>query len=113
MDYSALLKPVAEVLLRSQSSSPLYDIAYRVLADSKNVLEESKEVLERFNPKASGGGITRALVFFEPNQYRDDVLQAMEHIESLKSTLTIMLQTQQVHNTLSIVYSEPKCTPKD
>ncbi|KAI9730882.1 MAG: hypothetical protein M1834_005600 [Cirrosporium novae-zelandiae] len=91
MQYSALLQTAAEVIRTSIPTGELQNLGREALQDSNMAIEEVQYVLEGFKVKP-GHQLVRSLKW---QRKRKDVMAAMEEVDSVKLTLSVMLQLHQ------------------
>lgn len=94
MQYASLLQTAADVIRNSIPDGDLQRLGLQVLRDSEEALGETHYVLERYGTKAGAQRRTKAVILaMKWSSDRKQIFAIMDQVESLKSTLTIMLQT--------------------
>ena len=95
MQYSGLLQIAAETIRNSMPAGELQDLGWEILKDSKETMLEVEKIVGRFKA-GHAHQIARALKW---QSNKTSVVSMMEEVESLKSTLSVMLQLYQVKST--------------
>ena len=92
MQYSRLLQTASEIIRSSVTANQLQELGWEILSDSKEVLDEIEYIVHGLMPKSrhSSMGAIGASLKWEFKKER--VRAIMERMESLKSTLSMMLQ---------------------
>lgn len=98
MQYSGLLKTAAEVIRTSMPAGELQRLGWEVVRDSEEAMEGVQHILEKYGAKP-GRKFGAAISALKWTSNRKHVLAVMEEVESLKSTLSVMLQTHQIQMT--------------
>jgi len=97
IQYSGLLKITAEVIRTAVPASELQNMGWEVLNDSTKAIDEVQHILEELKVK-SGRRIMAAVTSSVRWEFRKERVQKiMEDLESLKSTISVMLQLYQTH----------------
>ncbi|KAN0093540.1 hypothetical protein V8E51_016724 [Hyaloscypha variabilis] len=95
IQYSGILEAAAEVVHYSMHTGELQQLGWEILSDSKKTMKEVENLVLRRVTKRSEQ-LVGALQWWSTKK---DVKTIMEEVESLKSTLSMMLQLYQVKMT--------------
>ncbi|KAF2185574.1 hypothetical protein K469DRAFT_726693 [Zopfia rhizophila CBS 207.26] len=96
MQYTSLLRIAANIIRDSIPDENLQMVGLQVLRDGEEAFEGIRHVLAKYNPKTGTQRRAKAVVLvMKWSSDRKRIFAIMDEIESLKSTLTIMLQTHQ------------------
>lgn len=93
MQYTKLLQTGTEVIRTSMAIGELQILAWEVIQDSLEVIRDAFYIIEKFKPERG----QQLLRYFKRQSNKKYLEAAIEKIESLKSTLTFMLQLHQVN----------------
>jgi hypothetical protein len=97
IQYSGLLKITAEVIRTVMPAGELQNMGWEVLNDSTEAMDKVQHILEELKFKPSRR-IMAAVASSLRWEFRKERLQKiMEDLESLKSTISVMLQLCQTH----------------
>jgi hypothetical protein len=93
IQYSGILQVAAEVIHTSMPTGELQQLVWEILSDSRKTMNEVENLVLR---RVTKGSFVAALQWWSTKK---DVETIMEETESLKSTLSVMLQLCQVKMT--------------
>ena len=97
--YSSLLHSVIDVVRDSIHIRELQDLCGRVIRQSEGLLKEVQDVIGWYATSAERGFVGNIVASVRWRSKRTVIFEMMDRIESLKATLSVMLQIHQVRMT--------------
>lgn len=95
MQYSGLLRTAAEVVRTSMPTGELQEIGWKILEDSRQTMKGVESLLDKYRIRP-GQRLVSAFRALQWQSAKKNVGAIMEEVESLKSTLSVMLQLHQI-----------------
>jgi hypothetical protein len=99
IQFSGLLKITAEVIRTAMPAGELQDMGWEVLKDSTEAMDEVQNILEKIKGKSSVRIMATVTSSLRREFRKERVHQIIEDLESLTSTISVMLQFYQTHAT--------------
>jgi hypothetical protein len=99
IQFSGLLKITAEVIRTAMPAGELQDMGWEVLKDSTEAMDEVQNILEKIKGKSSVRIMATVTSSLRWEFRKERVHQIIEDLESLTSTISVMLQLYQTHAT--------------
>ncbi|PVH83602.1 hypothetical protein DL98DRAFT_486446 [Cadophora sp. DSE1049] len=94
--YSSLLQST-EAVIRTALPDNLRNMGWDILQDSTEIMNEVQHILEKMKVKPGGRGFAAVRISLRWEFYKERVQKIMVDLESLKSTISVMLQLCQTH----------------